>query len=640
MRSLRRVVKTEAIKPSQDSLAANFNDSARGILLISCWAIDGRAENLSTVSRAALLRITWRGEFMGESKHKRALREASQRTGAPAPHSPSLAKARGKGNPVVLKQGMTIGSPAAETDGEFLFDCFVDSATVENCLNVEASGMIVAGRTGAGKTAILMRVEREVDNAITIDPIDMSMSYVSNSDELNFLHAIGADLDLLFQVLWRHVLCIEFIRKRWSVEDEAKSKVIFTRLYEKFFGRERDRKAIEYLRAWEGKFWITMDQNIKEMTEKVESKISAEMGTEVHKFKTRGQYDKQLGVEKKSELIARAKKIINSEQLAELTRVIDILAEQAEDDRMNKYYILIDKLDEKWVDDGIRFRLIRSLIESLKVFRRITNLKILAALRSDVLERVVQESNDLSFQREKFESYFVRLNWNRQQLRTLVDKRLEHSFKRQYSGDQIGFSDLFTSKVGRQDPFDYLVDRTLMRPRDIIAFVNLCLANAEGHYQVTASMILRAEGEYSRTRREAMESEWRSAFPTVKKVLNLVGLLAKETIEFAELRDSDKTLDLAFAIGAEPRIAFDPLHAPAEAAAGNGVPERTEFVKEIICFLYRIGAVGVKLQPGEKYMYAHHNQPLLDKVQIGDDCRIRVHLILHGAFRLRSRDDA
>ena len=275
---------------------------------------------------------------------------------------------------------MTIGNPAAETDDEFLFNCFVDSS-VENCLKVDAPGMIVAGRTGAGKTAILMHVEREAENAITIDPIDMSMSYVSNSDELNFLHAIGADLDLLFQVLWRHVLCIEFIRKRWSVEDEVKSKMIFTRLYEKFFLRARDRKAIEYLRAWEEKFWITMDQNIKEMTEKIESKISAEMGAEVHKFKTRGQYEKQLGVEKKSELVARSKKIINSEQLAELTRVIEVLAEQAQEDRMNTYYILIDKLDEKWVDDGIRFRLIRALIESLKVFRRITNLKILVALR-------------------------------------------------------------------------------------------------------------------------------------------------------------------------------------------------------------------------------------------------------------------
>ncbi len=55
----------------------------------------------------------------------------------------------------------------------------------------------------------------------------MSLSYVSNSDVLSFLHIIGADLDLMFQVLWRHVLCIEFIRMRFGVKDESTSRGAF-----------------------------------------------------------------------------------------------------------------------------------------------------------------------------------------------------------------------------------------------------------------------------------------------------------------------------------------------------------------------------------------------------------------------------
>jgi hypothetical protein len=47
---------------------------------------------------------------------------------------------------------------------------------------------------------------------VEIDPSEMAMSYVSNSDAHNFLHAISADLDLLFQASWKHVLCIEFNR--------------------------------------------------------------------------------------------------------------------------------------------------------------------------------------------------------------------------------------------------------------------------------------------------------------------------------------------------------------------------------------------------------------------------------------------
>ena len=73
-------------------------------------------------------------------------------------------------------------------------------------------------------------------------------------------------------------------------------------------------------------------------------------------------------------------------------------------DQMKEFYILVDRLDERWVDDSIRFRMIKALMETLKSFRKIRNLKILVALRQDVLERVVQETNDISFQREKFET--------------------------------------------------------------------------------------------------------------------------------------------------------------------------------------------------------------------------------------------
>src|SRR5262245_46053750 len=109
---------------------------------------------------------------------------------------------------------MTIGSVAAETDDEFLFDCFVHYPPVDICFNVHSPGMVVDGRTGAGKTAILRFVSSRSEHAVEVNPAEMAMDFVSNSDALNFLHAIGADLDLLFQVLWKHVLCIEFIRLR------------------------------------------------------------------------------------------------------------------------------------------------------------------------------------------------------------------------------------------------------------------------------------------------------------------------------------------------------------------------------------------------------------------------------------------
>ncbi|UPK38207.1 hypothetical protein IVB18_13640 [Bradyrhizobium sp. 186] len=174
------------------------------------------------------------------------------------------------------------------------------------------------GRARA-KPAILKYVKSKVAHSVEIDPTELAMSYVSNSDVLRFLQAIGADLELTFQVLWKHVICIEFIRLRFNVENESASQSVFAKIAERF--RRDDRKQ-----------------------------------------------------------------------------------------------------------------------RSLNV-----------------------------------------------------------------------------------DPFEYMVERTLMRPRDIIAFVNECLRPAQGKYEVPATIIKQAEIEFSRIRREALEQEWQSAFPSIKKLLDFLG---------------------------------------------------------------------------------------------------------------------
>jgi hypothetical protein len=53
-----------------------------------------------------------------------------------------MAKPTKRSNPIVLKHGMSIGSNAAETDDEFLFDCFIRYPPVERCMDVQSPGML------------------------------------------------------------------------------------------------------------------------------------------------------------------------------------------------------------------------------------------------------------------------------------------------------------------------------------------------------------------------------------------------------------------------------------------------------------------------------------------------------------------
>jgi len=537
-------------------------------------------------------------------------------------------------NPVVLRRGVHIGSGNAESDDEFLFDCFVNHPGVERALSLENAGMVLAGRTGSGKTAILRHVEERAHQCTSLDPLDMALSYVANSDALRFLQAIGADLDLLFQVLWKHVLSLEFIRLRWEVESSEKSRSIFQKFVDFCRRDERRKRAIAYLENWQGKFWITMDQNVKELTETVEKKLHAEVGAELAKFKAGGQYDKRLSQERKSEIIARTRKIISEDQLAELHGVVDVLANVSADDTRS-YYLLIDRLDERWVDDSIRFRMIKALLQSLRSFRKIRSLKILIALRSDILERVVQETSDIAFQREKFEDYRIDMRWSKVDLKELVETRLNKLFRRQYTTHPIGFADVFPAKIGQRETFEWMLERTLLRPRDIISFVNECIDAADGQNLISLNALRRAEIEYSRKRRDALLQEWRSAFPTLDKLLSAIIKDRQSSAALADLSEENGTIDeFCLTVCSEHQSNFDPLHHACQVRI-NGKGEAFRVVQEAVAVLYRTGVVGLKLQPQDRFLYSHLDQPFISADLLRPETRIRLHPMLHASYNLQ-----
>lgn len=341
--------------------------------------------------------------------------------------------------------------------------------------------------------------------------------------------------------------------------------------------------------------------------------------------------------EKKSEIIARTRKIISSEQLSELHGVIDMLSFPEHSDGAKTFFITIDKLDEKWVDDSVRFRMIKGLMESLKSFRKIHNLKILVALREDVIERVVQETADISFQREKFEDLMVRLRWSKSELRQLVDKRLNALFKRQYTNSPIGFSDIFPENMGNRQTFEWMLERTLMRPRDIIAFVNELIDQSNTQNKVSVTNLRKAEVEFARKRKDALVQEWQSAFPTINDVLNLLTSTRKSGIVVLELmgKIDDFCLFICSCAKKEHDPVYDLCFSYVEGASKNSL----DVLCEIISIIYRTGAIGIKLSPQDRFIYSHIDQPLISPKLLAVDLKVRLHPMLHAAYNLQERGD-
>lgn len=377
-----------------------------------------------------------------------------------------------------------------------------------------------------------------------------------------------------------------------------------------------------------------MDENIKQITEQIEEKLKGDYGAQIESFKTQAGYEKTLSKEQKREIISRVREIINVDQLRELHGIIEMLSDSSSVDDSLKCYILIDRLDDKWVDESIRFKLIRSLISSLRQFRSIRNLKILVSLRNDILERAVQESSDITFQREKFEDYIIKIKWSRNDIKELVNMRIRSLFRRQYTNKDVNFYDVFTNKVKNKDPFDYILERTHMRPRDVISFINECIESADGSYEITPNQIYKAEIEYSRKRRDALEQEWKSSFPCIDIMLKFITSFRQIYIDWDILHSAPALDDAALEVCAAESEFQDSVYIAAHAMIENKSQSRTRFLQSMIANLYRTGVVGVKVNEGDKFLYSHTDEPLISADILGSGARVRIHAMLHGAYRL------
>lgn len=545
-----------------------------------------------------------------------------------------MSRSSTKKNPVIVRESASIGASSAEADDDFLFNCFVHHPCLDDLRNPESRIMVLAGRTGSGKTALLRHIEKTQEHVSFVDPLDLSMGYIVNSDVLRFFDNIGADLDIFFKILWKHVLLIEFIRLRYAVKDSAKSRSTMDRFREVFNRNDQRKKAMEYLENWENQFWITMDENVKSLTEKLEQKLNVEIGPEIAKLKAKAGYEHHISKEKKGDIVRRVQQIISTNQLAELNHVLDLL----QDDRVNSkggvYYILIDKLDERWVDESIRFKLIRALIESLKSFRKIRNCKIVVALRSDNLERTNIENVDLSYQKEKYSDYIYELYWNKKQIKELLDKRISYLYKRKYTTENVLFDDVFSYEIKRESAFEFITERTLMRPRDVLSFVNECLRQSEGRPDVPPNALRDAEIRYSSQRLQALYDEWRSTFPTLKAVTEFLSGRAA-SFSFADLSAADLIAEVAFKIAGDKKIDFDPLFDPAKKVFDGDKPTaHLDFARLMVATLYRVGAIGIKYNKESRFIWVHNDHEEVVTSSIGGETMIRVHLMLHRALNI------
>lgn len=414
----------------------------------------------------------------------------------------------------IFRKHDNIGAAAAEEDDQFLENCFVDTGDVNLIADCASPKRIVVGRTGSGKSALIRELGRRHRNVIFLSPHDLALNFIANNNVISFFEAAGVNLSPFYILLWKHLLVVELLKTKFHILNEDAQKDYLRQIRSILHKKDRLKElALDYLEKWGNKFWLTAEERVHELTERVERNLSGSIGSEIAGVEFSAAGAQKLSTEQKKQVIERGQKAVSEIQIRELDNMISVLADNVFDDPKDHYYVTIDMLDEDWADERIRFKLIRSLIDTVRRFRSIPNVKVILALRQDLLDKVLYLESVPGFQEEKYESLYLRLRWSKKDLRELVEKRINFLIKRRYTKEEITFGDVFTRQIDGTDTFEYLLERTFYRPRDIIMFLNECIELSDGNASMSATTIKRAEDYYSSKRLQSLATEWQTHYP-------------------------------------------------------------------------------------------------------------------------------
>jgi hypothetical protein len=476
--------------------------------------------------------------------------------------------------PVGILGKLDLGDSAAENEIRGLKEYFVQTGQFRQA--VQGHARLVVGRKGTGKTAIYYEARDYVRHGRSTLILDMKPDghQLTKLREVVLAELSEGQREHTVTAFWTYLLLAELGHK---LQSEAE-----------YGYAQRDPVRFQRYQALQDAFLSLNLASGEDLSQRLLRLVD----------RLAGRFGDLKDISARSDIT----ELVYGGDIPALQRAVSAYLAAEKDE----VWMLVDDLDKSWVTRGTTHEdmlILRGLLEATRKLQRQlqdeqVDFHCLVFLRTDIFDHLTRDTPD------RGKDQPIRLEWDDvDAFREIVRRRIESSTDMQGSFDEM-WPRLFAAHIGVQESFTYLVERTLMRPRDLLNFIQRCVEVAlnRGHARVEETDVRQAEASYS----EDM----------------LYGLVLEVEDTHADLADA-----LYAFHGAGPFLSEEQVR---EVLGRSGV--QSDALEESIELLLWFGFLGIQDDETHEERYSHdvrfNLRQLTHPIQIG-----KARYALHPAFR-------
>jgi len=395
-----------------------------------------------------------------------------------------------------LLEKVSFGASAAENEFRELQGYYLATDQFQRALRGEVR--LVVGRKGSGKTAIFVQVRdrvRHTKGNVVLDLRPDGYQLIKFKEMVLKFLGSGA-LEHTVTAFWEYLLLLEVCHKLLQKDRIAHMRE--ARLLQPYRRLAALYQSDEYIT--EGDF----SERLSDLLQHITNDYQAKYGD---------QSSKALSQQEITHLLYRHDVNELRTQVIEYLRLTDSLM------------LLFDNIDKGWPTQGLTatdVSIVRALLEATRKLerqleRRNVKVSTLVFLRNDVYELLVAETPD------RGKEGHVVLDWSDPDLlREMIRRRLLYSYTDPLDSSLEQFwPRICVSHIKGEESFQYLIDRSLMRPRALIDLSNYCHGFAVNlkHAKIETSDIEKGLAAFSSDLVKDIGFEIRDVAPDAENVL-------------------------------------------------------------------------------------------------------------------------